>query len=138
MLVLDHLQDSVFVESAGTHDYHVGEPPDDRTQRAAAARGYDLTALRARAVRNEDFSDFDYVLAMDRENLAFLQHFYRGKTANDGKAEPRLFLEFAFACQTMDVPDPYYGGTEGFERVLDLVERGASGLLIELKKKLGI
>ncbi len=116
------------IDSAGTAGYHVGEPPDRRTVGAARRRGYDLGGLRARQVRPDDFSRFDYVLAMDRANLAELQHL----RPEDATARLGLFLEFAPEANEPEVPDPYYGGVEDFERVLDLCERAARGLLARL------
>ena len=111
------------VESRGTHDYHVGEPPDERAQRHALRRGYDLSRQRARHVTVEDFAVFDLVVAMDRGHLRLLERAcppeYRHKL--------RLFLSGA------DVPDPYYGGPEGFEAVLDVVEEGCKALLDDIK-----
>lgn len=121
----DYPQLRIEADSAGTAGYHVGEPPDRRTVEAARRRGYDLAALRARLVRPEDFTQFDLVLAMDRANLAALEE-RRAKTSN---ARLGLFLQFAPDCGTEEVPDPYYGGSGDFERVLDLCERGAHGLL---------
>lgn len=118
----------VQVDSAGTANYHVGEPPDRRTVSAARRRGYDLGSLRARQVVAADFENFDYVLAMDRANLAELERMARGA----GRAQVGLFLEFAPDCGADEVPDPYYGGQEDFERVLDLCETGARGLLRRL------
>lgn len=110
------------VESAGTGDWHVGQPPDERAQRHAGRRGYDLSAQRARQVEARDFEDFDMILAMDRGHLRVLQ-----RMAGPGHhAKIRLF---AVDC---DVPDPYYGGPEGFETVLDLVEARCRSLLQEL------
>jgi len=117
------------VDSAGTADYHVGEPPDRRTIAAAKQRGYDLAGLRARQVQRGDFTRFEYVLAMDRANLASLERL-RPEVAN---AQLGLFLEFA-PDSGLEVPDPYYGGVEDFERVLDLCESGARGLLDRLSK----
>lgn len=117
------------VDSAGTADFHVGEPPDRRTVAAARRRGYDLAGLRARQVQREDFNRFDYVLAMDRANLAALEHL----RPRDASARLALFLEFAPEA-VPEVPDPYYGGVEDFERVLDLCESGARGLLDSLVK----
>jgi protein-tyrosine phosphatase len=111
------------VESRGTHDYHVGEPPDDRAQDHAKRRGYDLSALRAKHVTKRDLEEFDLVLAMDRGHLRILQRLCPPQHA--GKM--RLFLREA------DVPDPYYGGPEGFEQVLDLVEAACRGLLDEMR-----
>jgi low molecular weight protein-tyrosine phosphatase len=115
-------------DSAGTHDYHIGEPPDPRTQAAARQRGYELGELRARRVRREDFERFDYVLAMDETNLLQLERLCPREHAHKLK----LFLEFGDRS-TREVPDPYYGGPEGFERVLDLVEAAAQGLLHHLR-----
>lgn len=118
-------------DSAGTHGYHVGNPPDQRARQAAARRGYDLSALRARQVNEFDFARFDHVLAMDRDNLELL----RQACPAEHHAKLRLFLEFAAHAPVDEVPDPYYGGPEGFERVLDMVEDAANGLLDELTKK---
>jgi protein-tyrosine phosphatase len=116
------------IDSAGTANYHVGEPPDRRTVAAARRRGYDLGGLRARQVAPDDFSRFDYVLAMDHANLAELERL-RPAAAT---AKLALFLEFAPEAKELDVPDPYYGGVEEFERVLDLCELAARGLLTRL------
>jgi protein-tyrosine phosphatase len=117
------------IDSAGTADYHVGEPPDRRSVAAARRRGYDLAGLRARLVRDEDFNRFDFVLAMDRANLAELER----RRPPDARARLALFLEFAPDAGIAEVPDPYYGGIEDFERVLDLCEVAARGLLSRLK-----
>jgi len=111
------------VESRGTHDYHVGEPPDERAQDHAKRRGYDLSAQRAKHFGKRDFEEFDLVLAMDRGHLRMLQRLCPPQHA--GKL--KLFLQEA------DVPDPYYGGPEGFEHVLDLVEAACRGLLHEMR-----
>ena len=118
------------VDSAGTHSYHVGHPPDSRAQGAASARGVDLSALRARRVTEEDFARFDLVLAMDEENVADLQ----AVCPDDYRSRIRLLMEFAPEASHRFVPDPYYGGANGFERVLDLVETAALGLLEELRR----
>jgi protein-tyrosine phosphatase len=116
------------IDSAGTANYHVGEPPDRRTVAAARRRGFDLAGLRARQVQRADFERFSYVLAMDRANLVELE-----RLAPPGAtARLALFLEFAPDAQALEVPDPYYGGVEDFERVLDLCELGARGLLARL------
>jgi len=115
------------VESAGTHDYHVGEPPDERAQHHARNRGYDLSAQRARHVRPRDFEEFDLIVAMDRGHLRLLAQ--RCPLQHRGKL--RLLIAEA------DVPDPYYGGPEGFEQVLDLVEAACGGLLTELRSSPG-
>lgn len=126
------LADVVQVDSAGTAAWHIGKSPDQRSVQAAARRGYDLSELRARQAESSDFTTFDYVLAMDEENLANLQ-----KLRVSG-AEPKLFLKsFSSAFHETEVPDPYYGGASGFNHVLDLVEDAAEGLLDEIAKKLG-
>jgi protein-tyrosine phosphatase len=119
------------VDSAGTADYHVGQPPDPRTRAAAARRGYDLSALRARTVDAADFERFDLILAMDRENLGALKR----RAPSHAHERLRLFLEFAPDAPE-DVPDPYYGGSNGFEEVLDLVETATRGLLTHLRQRL--
>ena len=117
------------VDSAGTAAYHVGEPPDPRTRQAGARRGYDLNALRARIVEPEDFERFDLILAMDRENLRVLKR----RAPSSAQSRLHLFLEFSPEAGPEDVPDPYYGGPNGFEQVLDLVEAAARGLLAHLR-----
>jgi protein-tyrosine phosphatase len=119
------------VDSAGTAGYHGGEPPDPRMRAAAARRGYDLNTLRARIVEPRDFERFDLILAMDRENLAVLQR----RAPESGRERVRLFLEFAPHGERDEVPDPYYGGPNGFEEVLDLVEAAARGLLSYLRQR---
>lgn len=123
---LGHL---IEVDSAGTHAYHVGEAPDPRAQEAAWRRGVDLSPLRARKVKAADFEIFDYVLAMDDDNYQQLE-----MICPDGHEHKlRLFLDFATGMQEREVPDPYYGGASGFERILDLVEAAAEGLLDEIR-----
>ncbi len=120
------------VDSAGTAGYHIGEPPDPRTRAAAARRGYDLSTLRARVVEPGDFERFDLILAMDSDNLRVL----RRRAPVGAHERLRLFLEFApQAHGAEDVPDPYYGGPNGFEEVLDLVEAAARGLLAHLRRQ---
>jgi len=116
------------VDSAGTHDYHVGEPPDVRTQAHARRRGYDLSALRARLVTQRDFAGFDRILAMDRGQLAILRRLAPAAYTGLG-----LFMDYAQPSPGPDVPDPYYGGDAGFERVLDMIELAARGLLRSLE-----
>jgi protein-tyrosine phosphatase len=118
------------VDSAGTAGYHVGEPPDPRMRHAAARRGYDLSGLRARVVEPGDFERFDLILAMDQDNLRVLKR----RAPGHAHERLRLFLEFAPEAGTTEVPDPYYGGTKGFEEVLDLVECAARGLLAHLRQ----
>lgn len=126
------LVEQVYVDSAGTHSYHIGAPPDSRSQATALSRGVDLRNLRARRVVAADFVEFDYLLAMDRAN-------YRDLLAacQDAKLQSRirLFMDFAPALPEREVPDPYYGGPTGFERIMDLVEEGAQGLLLHLRER---
>ncbi len=121
----------VEVDSAGTHGYHVGEPPDRRTQRAAARRGYDLSALRARRLEIADFQRFDLVLAMDAGHLETMQRIcpevYRPRLG--------LFMRYARRHALDEVPDPYYGGDAGFEAVLDYCEDAVEGLLQALAQR---
>lgn len=117
------------IDSAGTHDYHVGEPPDPRALRAAARRGLDLSGLRARQVEPGDFERYDLILAMDRQNYEAL----RAVSPPRRRARIRLLLEFAADPGRAEVPDPYYGGAAGFDEVLDLVEEAAAGLLAEIR-----
>lgn len=132
LLAKTDLAHQVHIDSAGTHAYHVGEPPDRRATQAAASRGIDLTTQRARRVATADFAHFDYVLAMDSGNLDDLL----AVCPEQHRDKVRLFLEFADRSSSRDVPDPYYGGAQGFERVLDLVEEGALGLLDDIRNKL--
>jgi protein-tyrosine phosphatase len=118
------------IDSAGTADYHVGDPPDLRSQRAALRRGIDLSGLRARQVGPQDFAHFDLILAMDRNNLGDL----RRVAPNDAHAQLKLFLEYAGDPAVLEVPDPYYGKAEDFERVLDLTAAASRGLIAALQK----
>jgi protein-tyrosine phosphatase len=123
------LADRIIAESAGTHGYHIGEAPDPRSQAAAAERGYDLSALRARRVERKDFDEFDYILAMDGTHMEILRRLCPPRHAR----KLRLFMEFGADPAAREVPDPYYGDGEGFEHVLDLVEGASRGLLDHLK-----
>jgi protein-tyrosine phosphatase len=125
------MDDLIYVDSAGTHDYHIGDPPDPRTQRAAKQRGYDMSDQRGRQVEVADFAQFDYVLAMDEANLDILKQL----RPVDAQSHLGLFLEFAEHHSEREVPDPYYGGVQGFERVLDLVEDAAIGLLRHIQSQ---
>lgn len=125
------LEDTVEVDSAGTHGYHVGEAPDSRTQRAASARGYDLSDLRARKVSIQDLEYFDLILAMDKINLDNLK---RMSSPNLHK-KIKLFMDYAHHFDDDEVPDPFYGLGHGFDLVLDMVEDAAEGLIATLKKK---
>jgi protein-tyrosine phosphatase len=124
---LDHLFE---IDSAGTHAYHVGEPPDRRAQEAATRRGFSLVDIRARRVAEDDFERFRHIIAMDEDNLVMLRE--QADPAQRDKI--RLFLEFGSGPET-EVPDPYYGGAKGFERVLDLVEDASRGLLELLRQR---
>lgn len=119
---------AVEIDSAGTTGYHSGSPPDRRAQVAAARRGIDISGLAARRVEAEDFERFDFILAMDTENLEYLLD--EAEPEHQGKI--RLFLDYAAGSSGRDVPDPYYGGPIGFERVLDLIEEAVDGLVDEL------
>jgi protein-tyrosine phosphatase len=124
----------IMTDSAGTLDYHVGDPPDPRAQAAAARRSYDLSRLRARQVKREDFERFDYLLAMDRDNLAYLHRL----SPPDHRAKAQLFLQYATSVDIREVPDPYYGSMEGFERVLDMTEDASRGLLAHIQERLKV
>lgn len=126
------LEDQILIDSAGTGDWHIGRAPDPRTQDAAAGRGYDMSQLRARQVSVADFDKFDVVLAMDNANLADLQAMQPAGSA----VELKRFLDYAADHSIREVPDPYYGGEDGFAAVLDLVEAGAEGLLAALQARL--
>ena len=125
------LADHIEVASAGTGDWHVGKAPDKRSQAAAKLRGYDLSAQRAQQVTRADFATYDLILAMDNSNLRHLKALQPAK----GKAELELFLR-RFPSELDEVPDPYYDGDQGFEQVLDLIERASDLLVIELKGRL--
>lgn len=115
----------IIFDSAGTQGYHVGDPPDPRTVAAARARGYDLTELRARRAVSADFHEFDWLLAMDGDHLDWL----RTRQPAGSSAKVMRFLDFSSIHLGQDMPDPYYGGADGFERVLDLAETAGEGLL---------
>src|SRR5687767_5686616 len=126
-----HLQ--IDIDSAGTHDYHVGEAPDARALSAARRRGIDISSLRARRVAKEDFERFDLILAMDEENLLELQR----RAQADYHERIRLMMEYAPSAGRRAVPDPYSGGGAGFEDVLDLLEEAADGLIDALLEDRG-
>ena len=126
------LTDRIKVDSAGTHDYHVGDAPDRRAQQAAARRGYDLSRLRGRQVIRRDFVEFDYVLAMDQANLKALAPICPPEHAR----KLRLLMEFVPGVAELEVPDPYYGSEEDFDDVLNLLEAAAEGLLKHLREQL--
>ena len=124
------LNQQLQIDSAGTHAYHVGEPPDRRARAAAERRGMSLDNIYARRVMTEDFERFDYIIAMDEDNLARLHD----ESPEEHRGKLHLFLDFS-AGDEREVPDPYYGGAAGFERVLDLVEEASRGLLETLSRK---
>jgi protein-tyrosine phosphatase len=124
------LSESILIDSAGTHAYHVGEPPDRRAQETAARRGVDLSELRGRRATSADLDEFDYVLAMDRENL----HNLLAIAEERHEQRIKLFLEFAEELDEKEVPDPYYGGPSGFDRVMDMIEEASAGLLADIRK----
>ena len=120
------------IDSAGTHAYHVGNPPDARARETAAGRGISMDGQRARRVREEDFARFDFVVAMDDDNLAILERL----RPDEARAELSLMLEHHPDAPGREVPDPYYGGAQGFEHVFDLVEAAAEGLLDRVRARL--
>jgi protein-tyrosine phosphatase len=131
-LVVDRgLSHCVEIDSAGTHAYHVGEPPDRRARATAIERGIDIGDLRARLAERADFESFDYVLAMDRDNYRILSSLCPAGM----ESKLRLFMEFAPDLGVRDVPDPYYGGARGFDQVFDLVEAASQGLLEDLLQR---
>jgi len=120
------------IDSAGTHDYHIGEPPDPRSQRAAKTRGADISRLRARQLDADDFRRFDLILTMDAYNEQCVDRVRPPDAA--GRVLP--FLHYAPDLGAAEVPDPFYGGPEGFEHVLDLIEAASAGLVAELRRSL--
>lgn len=131
LLNTQSLSDKIKTDSAGTHAYHVGEPPDRRAQLTAKNRNIDLSDLRARKSIPEDFIEFDYVLAMDNDNYAIL----RSECPSGSEYKLKLFMDFAPQLEISEVPDPYYGGDNGFEVVFDMVQTAAEGLLEDIKSK---
>ena len=125
------LADRIQIDSCGTGDWHVGKAPDSRAIAASRKRGIDISSLRARQVVVEDLATFDYVVAMDQDNLSRLQAM---RPHSDGKT-PALFLSYARDSTESEVPDPYYGGAQGFEHVLDLIEAAGEGLLVTIRSK---
>jgi len=125
------MEETVGADSAGTHGYHIGEPPDPRAQAAAADRGYDLSGLRARRFERADFERFDLIVAMDRGHFAMLSARAQPPDAHKLK----LMMSYARRFKEQDVPDPYYGGPQDFERVIDMLEDAARGLLDSLAER---
>ena len=124
------LSDQIEIDSAGTHAYHIGEGPDSRSQSTALSRGVNLSAQRARKVEGSDFNRFDYVIAMDRSNLENLKNVQQ----KGQPAKLHLFMEFADTWDNQEVPDPYYGGANGFDQVFDMVQSASEGLLEHIVK----
>jgi protein-tyrosine phosphatase len=131
MIKANGFHELITTDSAGTHSYHVGEPPDPRTVKAAANRGIDLSGQRARRVRTEDFHQFDMILAMDRGHLSHL----KALQPNESRAKVSLFLDFHPSENLKDVPDPYYGGAHGFDEVLNLVEQACVQLIDQIQRR---
>ncbi|WP_373997066.1 low molecular weight protein-tyrosine-phosphatase [Duganella vulcania] len=125
------LADRLVIDSAGTHGYHVGEPPDARSMEHAANRGYDLSAQRSRKVAASDFENFDHLLAMDHDNLRLLE----AACPPQHRHKLGLFMAHASRSDSDVVPDPYYGGGRGFDLVLDYIEDASDGLIAALKMK---
>lgn len=126
------LADKVYVDSAGTHSYHIGARPDERGQHTARRRGVELSGIRARQVLPSDLLEFDYVLAMDRDNYAHLLDLCE---RTEQRTKLYLLMDFAAELPEQEVPDPYYGGLGGFERVMDLLEVASEGLLRHIRER---
>jgi protein-tyrosine phosphatase len=129
----EELGQSILVDSAGTHSYHVGSPPDARSQATAKRRGVDLSGLRARRFVSGDFIEFDYLLGMDAGNIADM----RAIEPDNARARAQLMLEYSAQFSEREVPDPYYGD-DGFEQVFDLIEDASRGLLQHIRNKHGV
>ena len=136
----DKQQLNIMIDSAGTSNYHPGKAPDERSQKHALKRGYDLSSLRARQLKAQDFLEFDLILAMDHENLfniqALLQQAEKAYAASQIRAKIALMSEYDQTYPKQALPDPYYGGEEGFEHVLDLIEDACRGLLEHVRPQL--
>ena len=128
------LADLIAVDSAGTHNFHPGSPPDDRSQEHTLNRGYDLSDLRARQITAVDFDRHDLILVMDWENLALVEDI----CPPDARKKVRRLTEFCLKLDSPVVPDPYYGGATSFEQVLDLVEDACEGLLRHVRQRVGL
>lgn len=126
------LADRIHTDSCGTGNWHVGKAPDARALAAARQRGIDISDLRARQITERDLDRYDYVLVMDRQNLADVKDLWH----QNGGTEPVLFLSFGTSSHK-EVPDPYYGGEEGFEQVLDLIQDAGEGLLNDIRERIG-
>ena len=126
--------DNIYIESSGTHAYHVGEPPDSRAQQTAHERGINLSDLRGQRIKSSDFAEFDYLLPMDQDNYDILL----SSSPKEHRDKIKMFLSFAPTLTSREVPDPYYGGPGGFDQVFDMVEAGSRGLLDDIKEKYGL
>lgn len=131
LVAAEGLSERILIDSAGTHAYHVGNPPDPRSQKTAQRHGLDLSQQRARQVKGADFDEFDYVIAMDQENLAILH----SQADAQQREKIRLFLDYAPQLPEREVPDPYYGGADGFEHVYRLVDAASRGLLQAIREQ---
>lgn len=132
MLEAAELTDRVYVDSAGTHAYHIKSPPDKRGLEIAARRGMDLKAIRARQVVAEDFENFDYLLAMDYDNY---QHLIALCPRTEWREKIHLLMDYAPDLSEREVPDPYYGSLGGFERVMDLLEAAVEGFVLHIRER---
>ena len=123
------LQDKIRTDSAGTHSYHIGEPPDSRAQSAISRRGVNISGLRGRQVADVDFDKFDYILAMDEGNLSILKR----NAPSHAHEKIRLLLSYSRKYRNQEVPDPYYGGPSGFDENLDMIEDAVEGLISDIR-----
>ena len=124
------VEEKLHITSAGTHGYHIGSSPDKRSASVALTRGYDLSTIKSRRVEQKDFTIFDYILPMDKENFAYL----KALKPVEAKATLKLFMDFSKNYDERNVPDPYFGGNKGFELVLDMIEDAADGFIEYLIK----
>ena len=126
------LNHSIIIDSAGTHGYHEGEPPDARSIQAASKRGIDISGQRSRPVIPSDFLDYDLIIAMDNENVATLN----AHCPKNERKKIRRLLDYATKTTVREVPDPYYGGVDGFDKMMDLLDDGLDGLLTDIRNQL--
>jgi protein-tyrosine phosphatase len=124
------LGDSIQVDSAGTHSYHTGNPPDARSQTTARERGVDLSGQRARRFVSDDFLEFDYLIGMDEDNVAYMQ----SKRPDDASSQAQLMLRYSNQYNRPDVPDPYFGN-DGFDLVFDMIDDASRGLLRHIRNQ---
>ena len=134
LVARSELSEQITIDSAGTSAYHIDEAPDSRSVQAAMNRGINISDLKARQVCTQDFEHFDYILAMDLQNLQVLQQMKSKVKYSQSKLQ--LLLDYAAVTTLSEVPDPYYGSAQGFNQVLDLVEQASQGLLAAIKKDL--